>query len=181
VQFINELEVEIMIDANQVASAPDFSAIDSEGKSIHLSDYKGKKNVLLVFNRGFWCPHCRRHMAELRQDYQKYVESNTEVITVGPEDAKAFTSWWHDHQMPFIGIPDPQHDIAKLYSQQFKLFKGGRMPALALIDKEGKIRLMHYGDSPGDIPSDAEILALLDNLNKEAVSTPVKAAPVITN
>lgn len=106
-------------------------------------------------------------MAQLRQDYQKYIERNTEVIAVGPEDAKTFTTWWHDHEMPFIGIPDPKHDISKLYSQQFKLFKGGRMPALTVIDRDGKIRLMHYANSPGDIPSDEEILSLLDTLIKE--------------
>ena len=96
-------------------------------------------------------------MAQLRQDYQKYVDRDTEVIAIGPEDASAFTSWWHEHQMPFIGIPDPEHVIAKkLYKQEFKLLKGGRMPALAVIDKDTKIRLMHYADSPSDIPSDEE-------------------------
>jgi peroxiredoxin len=43
-----------MIDQNQTPSAPDFSAADSEGKVIRLSDYKGRKNVVLVFNRGFF-------------------------------------------------------------------------------------------------------------------------------
>ena len=33
--------------------APDFTAQDSEGREVRLSDYKGKKNVVLVFNRGF--------------------------------------------------------------------------------------------------------------------------------
>jgi peroxiredoxin Q/BCP len=106
-------------------------------------------------------------MAQLRQDYQKFVERTTEIITIGPEDADGFTKWWHVHEMPFIGIPDPIHDVGKLYNQEFKLFKGGRLPALAVIDREGKIRLMHYADSPGDIPSDEEIITLLDNLNKE--------------
>ncbi len=32
--------------------APDFVLYDTEGKEVHLSDYKGKKNVVLVFNRG---------------------------------------------------------------------------------------------------------------------------------
>jgi peroxiredoxin len=113
-------------------------------------------------------------MAQLRQDYQKYLELDTEIVVVGPEDNKSFTSWWHDHQMPFIGIPDPKHDIARLYSQQFKLFKGGRLPALSVIDKEGKIRLMHYSDLPSDIPSSEEILSLLDKLNKEE-SVKIKA------
>ena len=69
--------------------------------------------------------------------------------------------------MPFIGIPDPTHEIAKLYSQESKILKGGRMPALSVIDIEGKIRFMHYGDSMSDIPADEDMLALLDNLNKE--------------
>lgn len=161
-----------MIDVNQTTIAPDFTATDSEGKTIQLSAYRGKKNILLVFNRGFWCPHCRRHMAQLREDYQKFVERRTEVIAVGPEDARTFATWWHDHQMPFIGIPDPKHDLARLYSQQFKLFKGGRMPALVLIDTEGKTHLTHYGDSPGDIPSSEKVLSLLDDLNKEIGRNP---------
>ena len=48
--------------------------------------------------------------------------------------------------------------------------RGGRLPALAVIDTEGKIRLMHYADLPSDIPSDEEVLSLLDNLNKETAS-----------
>jgi peroxiredoxin len=109
-------------------------------------------------------------MAQLRQDYQKFVERNAEIITIGPEDANAFTKWWHEHQMPFIGIPDPKHDVAKLYNQEFKPLRGGRLPALAVIDLDGKIRLMHYADLPSDIPSDEEVLSLLDNLNKETAS-----------
>jgi peroxiredoxin Q/BCP len=110
-------------------------------------------------------------MAQLRQDYQKFVERNTEIITIGPEDANSFTKWWHEHQMPFIGIPDPKHDVAKLYNQEFKLLRGGRLPALAVIDMDGKIRLMHYADLPSDIPSDEEVLALMDTLNKETAFT----------
>jgi peroxiredoxin len=109
-------------------------------------------------------------MAQLRQDYPKFTERQTEVITVGPESADAFTKWWHEHQMPFIGIPDPKHEIADLYSQEFKIFKGGRLPSMTVIDKAGKIRFMHYGDLPGDIPPDEDILTLLDNINLEATN-----------
>jgi peroxiredoxin len=33
--------------------APDFTLVDTQGKSVSLSDYRGKKHVVLVFNRGF--------------------------------------------------------------------------------------------------------------------------------
>jgi len=107
-------------------------------------------------------------MAQLRQEHQQFVDREAEVIAIGPEDATAFTKWWHNHKMPFTGIPDPNHLIVEsLYSQKFKLIKGGRMPALAIIDKSGKLRLMHYADSMADIPTDQDILVMVDELNKE--------------
>ncbi len=42
-----------MVSAKTATLAPDFTANDSEGRTIRLSDYRGKKNVVLVFNRGF--------------------------------------------------------------------------------------------------------------------------------
>jgi peroxiredoxin len=42
-----------MRDKKQYKIAPNFNASDTEGRSIRLSEYKGKKNVMLVFNRGF--------------------------------------------------------------------------------------------------------------------------------
>lgn len=41
------------IDKNQFTPAPDFELDDSEGRKVRLSDYRGKKHVVLVFNRGF--------------------------------------------------------------------------------------------------------------------------------
>jgi peroxiredoxin len=42
-----------MLTKDKATAAPDFTAKDSEGRTIQLADYKGKKNVFLVFNRGF--------------------------------------------------------------------------------------------------------------------------------
>lgn len=42
-----------MIPREEATMAPDFTATDSEGRSVGLSDFRGRKNVFLVFNRGF--------------------------------------------------------------------------------------------------------------------------------
>jgi len=102
----------------------------------------------------------------LRQDYQKFVERKAEIIAVGPEDAKTFADFWRKHDMPFAGLADHEHTAANLYFQRVN-FLTGRMPAMYVIDKNGLIRYVHHGDVMSDIPANAEILSLLDALNKE--------------
>jgi peroxiredoxin Q/BCP len=51
--------------------------------------------------------------------------------------------------------------VLKLYGQEIKLFKFGRMPAQVVVDKEGIARFVHYGKSMSDIPSNDEILESL--------------------
>ncbi len=142
--------------------APDFTLNDFTGKSVSLADFLNKKNVLVVFNRGFFWPFCRAHMAQLRRDYQRFVKLDTEIIVAGPEKAEAFQEYWAKENLPFIGLPDPEHKVLKLYGQQVKLFKLGRMPAQMLIDKSGKVRFVHYGHSMSDIPSNQEIIELIE-------------------
>jgi peroxiredoxin Q/BCP len=106
-------------------------------------------------------------MAQLRQDYLKFVERNTEIIAIGPENPKAFADWWHKNKMPFIGIADPKHVVANSYGQQVKLLKLGRMPASVLIDKNGYIRYQHFGESMSDIPESQQMLSFIEELNGE--------------
>ena len=103
-------------------------------------------------------------MAQLRQDNQEFVKRQTQVIVVGPEDAKAFSVYWKKNKLPFIGLPDPKASVLKLYGQEVNLFKLGRMPAQVIIDMEGIARYVHYGHDMTDIPSNAELLELLDDL-----------------
>ena len=107
-------------------------------------------------------------MAQLRQDYDEFTRRGAAILVIGPEDAAAFERYFTDNDLPFPGLPDPQHSVLKLYGQEIKLFKFGRMPAQVLVDKQGIARFVHYGDSMQDIPANAEMLALIDSLNAEA-------------
>ncbi len=106
-------------------------------------------------------------MTQLRQDYSLFRERDTIVVAVGPEEKEPFAQYWEDNQMPFIGIPDPEHRIADLYGQQVSMIKLGRMPAQMLIDKQGILRYVHYGNSMKDIPSNEEVIELVDEIQAE--------------
>jgi peroxiredoxin len=42
-----------MSKIREATAAPDFTLTDTQGQSVTLSDYRGQKHVVLVFNRGF--------------------------------------------------------------------------------------------------------------------------------
>ncbi len=103
-------------------------------------------------------------MAQLRQDYDKFTALGVEILVVGPEGPEAFKKFWTDEHLPFTGLPDPKASVLRLYGQEVNLFKMGRMPAQAIIDRSGTVRYVHYGHSMSDIPDDEELLGLLQNL-----------------
>ena len=108
-------------------------------------------------------------MAQLRQDIDRFIERDTVVLVIGPEDAKKFATYFAKNDLPFTGLPDPNHSVLKKYGQEIKLFKFGRMPAQMLIDKQGIARFVHYGKSMSDIPATDEIVVMLDEINNGTV------------
>jgi peroxiredoxin len=106
-------------------------------------------------------------MAQLRQDYDEFVARDAEIVVVGPEGEEAFADYWESEKLPFVGLADPKHTVLKRYGQEVNLFKLGRMPAQVIVDKAGKARYVHYGHSMSDIPSNAELLELLDEIDQE--------------
>lgn len=106
-------------------------------------------------------------MAQLRHDYQKFVERDAAIVVVGPENQAAFCRYWEEHKLPFIGLPDPDHTVLRKYGQEVNLFKFGRLPAQVIIDRQGVARYVHYGKQMYDIPANEELLEILEQLNQE--------------
>ena len=88
-----------------------------------------------------------------------------EILAVGPNPLPSFRQYWKSERIPFIGLPDPDHLVAKKYRQQVNLFRLGRMPLNCVIDANGYIRFAHYGKSMSDIPPNEELLHVIDELN----------------
>ncbi len=87
------------------------------------------------------------------------------MLAVGPDSATAFRAYWNTQKLPFVGLPDPGHAVANRYQQEVNIFKMGRMPLVTVVDANGMIRFAHYGASMSDIPSNAELLDVIDQLN----------------
>lgn len=103
-------------------------------------------------------------MARLRDEYEKFKGRGVEILAIGPDASVAFKKYWQNETIPFIGLPDSDHRVARKYRQEVNLFKLGRMPLSCVVDKDGYIRFAHYGASMQDIPSTDELLHVIDEL-----------------
>jgi peroxiredoxin Q/BCP len=106
-------------------------------------------------------------MAQLRQDYAKFIAQDTEVIAVGPDSLADFQRFWEKQAMPFIGLADPDHQVARQYDQEVNLLKFGRIPAQMIVDKNGIVQYVHYAKAMSDIPDNQEMLKKLEKINQK--------------
>jgi len=97
--------------------------------------------------------------------YAEFTARGAEILAVGPNDMDSFKKYWKKGSIPFIGLPDPDHQVSRLYLQEVNLFKLGRMPLNCVIDINGRIRYVHYGSSMKDIPDNETFFNVIDQLN----------------
>lgn len=104
----------------------------------------------------------------MRDHYSDFTSRGAEIIAVGPDAVNTFQNYWEKENIPFIGLPDPDHSVAKIYKQEVNLFKLGRMPLNCVLDLDGRMRYVHYGSSMSDIPDNETFLNVIEQLNKSS-------------
>jgi len=104
----------------------------------------------------------------MRDHYSEFTGRGAEIIAVGPDSVTLFQQYWAKENLPFIGLPDPDKSVSKLYRQEINLFKLGRMPLNCVVDISGRIRYIHYSSSMSDIPDNETFLRVIDELNKSS-------------
>jgi hypothetical protein len=64
--------------------APLFNLTSVQGGPVELAAYRGRRNVVVWFSRGFTCPFCRVYMDGMREGYELLQAADAEIIQVGP-------------------------------------------------------------------------------------------------
>ena len=106
-------------------------------------------------------------MAQLRRQYADFQRRDAEIVAVCPEGADEVARFWAEQELPFQGVSDPDHEVARRFGQQVKLLRLGRMPALLIVDRDGRIRYRHYSRSMSDTPRNNDVLAALDEIARQ--------------
>jgi peroxiredoxin len=119
------------------AVAPDFALKDRGGKTVKLSDYRGKKVLLVTW--ASWCG-CRMDVPKWEPLYQKLKGENFEVISVAEDTGgeAAAGPIFDKAQVSFTTIIDPEHQISALYNFV-------NVPSAAWIDEQGRVVRINEG------------------------------------
>jgi cytochrome c biogenesis protein CcmG/thiol:disulfide interchange protein DsbE len=117
--------------------APDFVATTVDGKTVRLSDFKGKP-VWLTFGAS-WCQPCRAENPDVKATYEKYRDSGLVVLAIFiSEDNAAVTDYADRIGLTYLKVADPDTKIASEYR-----ILG--IPSHYFIDSSGILRQMKIG------------------------------------
>jgi len=119
--------------------APDFTLQSNKGESVTLSEFFGKKKVVLFFYPMDESPVCSREAEAFRDNYEAFTELDAEVIGISSQSAESHKEFARHHKLPYILLSDTDNRVRKLYGVSTSL---GIVPGRVtyVTDKEGIIK-----------------------------------------
>ena len=138
-------------------AAPDIALKDQDQKEIKLSDFRGKKNVVLVFYPLDWSPTCTKEHACFVNDMKHFEQLDAQVLGISVDSV-----WSHKAYAEKMGIHYPllaDFQPRGAASEKFGMYmsdKGITGRAIAIIDRAGKIAWFKQYDIPA-VPDISEV------------------------
>jgi thioredoxin-dependent peroxiredoxin len=123
--------------------APAFSLKDTNGKTVKLSDFKGKKVVLYFYPRDM-TPGCTKEACGFRDDYAVLRKRGVEVVGVSADNQASHQKFTEAYSLPFMLLSDPDHSVMDAYGAWGEKNMYGKkitgvLRSTVLIDEAGKI------------------------------------------
>jgi thioredoxin-dependent peroxiredoxin len=134
-------------------TAPDFTFEDNNGKSVKLSDYRGRKDMIVYFYPKDFTPGCSTEATEFTEDYEEFRRKDVEILGISSDDMDSHIRFRQKFHIPYMLVSDSENLVSKLYGVYgTKKFMGkeylGITRSTFLIDKKGKITKIFYKVKP---------------------------------
>jgi peroxiredoxin len=107
----------------------------------------------------------------LRDNEPAIRQRGAEVVCVAPHDVADCRALVTHHRLLFPVLADEHRQVFQRYDVQSRVWSLGQRPAVYVIDQAGIIRWAHLGRQQWDIPSQRELLSILDTLATEKLAT----------
>lgn len=119
--------------------APDFVLKDQDQKEVKLSDFRGKKNVVLAFYPLDWSPVCTNENKCFTNDLPKFQDIDTEVFGISIDSTWSHKAWADALGLKHRLLSDMKRDAVKNYGLFLEDANIGKR-ATVIVDKKGKVR-----------------------------------------
>ncbi len=145
--------------------APEFALPAHTGEKIRLSDFRGKKNVVLAFFPLNWTPVCSGQIPHYHEKINRFNELDAQVLAVSVDSIPSHQSWVYTMgglDYPLLSDFWPHGDLAQKYGV-FIDDAGHSERALFVIDKLGIIRYIDISDLDVE-PEIKDLFAALEQI-----------------
>lgn len=156
-------------------AAPEFSLPDHNGSIVSLADFKGKRNLLLIFVRGDWCPACHMMLRTYEKNNKKFQEKNIFCMAIGPDPVGVNREMVLKLGLDFKVLADDKQKTAMNYGVQLdkydndfadKYDEGIPLPASFLVDKNGIVRYVSRADKVGEFLDPSKIFPIIAQMEQ---------------
>ncbi len=139
------------------------------GDNVTLSEFLGKKNVVLYFYPKDETPGCTREACNFRDSYEELASLGAEVLGVSRQSVASHKSFANHYGLPFILLSDEDNKVRKLYGVPSSM---GLIPGRVtyIIDKKGVVRHIFSSQTQTQRHVD-EAKNTLKELEKEQLTT----------
>ncbi len=144
-------------------TAPDFTLKDQDQKDVKLSDFRGKKNIVLAFYPLDWSPVCTGENKCLTDDFPSFQSSNAEVFGISTDSFYSHKAWVDALELKHRLLADMHRTVAKAYGLYFDPLNCAKR-ATVIVDRQGKVAYVKVQEIK-TARDDKEILAALKKLH----------------
>ncbi len=148
--------------------APDFTLKNTDGNDVSLSDFKGKKNVVVLFFPLAYTGVCTDELCSVRDDMSSYNDLNAEVLAISVDSFFTLNEFKKAQNYNFTLLSDFNKETATAYDAIYDEFfgmKGVAKRSAFVVDKEGVVQFAQVNESAKDLPDFKAIQETLKSLS----------------
>lgn len=149
--------------------SPDFTLFDADKNKVTLSDYRGKKVLILFFPLAF-SSVCTAELCNIRDNISSYNDANAMVFGISVDSVFVLKKFKEEQHLNFPLLSDFNKEASKAFDVLYETFPAFDMHGVSkrsafVIDKEGIIKYAEVCASPGDQPDFTAIQQVLKALD----------------
>jgi peroxiredoxin Q/BCP len=118
-------------------AVPVFSLRDQNDSVLNISDYIGKKTLVIYFYPRDESSGCTKEACSFRDNYDAFIKAGAMVVGINSGTVDSHRKFIEHHKLPFTLLSDPGNKVLKLFGVKDKFFITGR--ETFIVDKKGKV------------------------------------------